>query len=184
MKLRQHATRCSLCSAHYGVRHNTEHVFLVYKSFAHFSWPLRYRLQDVNRVPWCFFLFVLYRSGASFLHFFIGPRGNWPASTRFILQRFLAIFKTRDPSEACTTHSFITVYIFQVIVHFSGSFPRFKAKFNYGTLLHVDTFDPRNKHTLNLDGDKTTAADAVETSPCSFSGKNDTILRICRTFRK
>ena len=29
---------------------------------------------------------------------------------------------------------------------FRGIFPRFKVKFNHGTLLHVETFDKRNKH--------------------------------------
>jgi len=31
---------------------------------------------------------------------------------------------------------------------FRGSFPRNKVEFNHGTLLHVQTFDKRNKHTL------------------------------------
>jgi hypothetical protein len=42
----------------------------------------------------------------------------------------------------------IAIYIFQVLVHFHGSFPQFKVNFNYGTLLHVNSFDTLNKHTV------------------------------------
>ena len=92
MKLRQHA-------AHYGVRHKHRTNLPCPQIFFHtFHGPFLTDSKTLIEYP-SGFSPVLYRSGASFLHFFIGPSGNWPTSTRFILLRFPSILKTRDPSE-------------------------------------------------------------------------------------
>lgn len=57
----------------------------------------------------------------------------------------------------------ITVHIFQVLVHFCGSFAQFKVTFDHNTLLHIETFDIWNKCAY-FDGDKTTTTDGIETS--------------------
>jgi hypothetical protein len=60
-----------------------------------------------------------------------------------------AFLKTREPSEDLyMTQTVIAAHMFQVLVHFSGSFPRLNVKFNHGTLLYVENFDTRNRHTL------------------------------------
>jgi hypothetical protein len=144
MKLRQHATRCSLCSAHYGVLHRPRTNLPCLQIFFHtFHGPFLIDSKTLIKYH-SGFPPVLYRSGASFRHVFIGPSGNWPVSTRFILQQFPAILKTREPSEDCTTRS--SLYTFFRSLHFSGSFPRFKVKFNHVMLPHVDTFDTEQTH--------------------------------------
>jgi hypothetical protein len=148
MKLRQHSTRCSLCSTVKECGTNFEQIFFSANLFPKFAWPLPYRLQDVQLVAKRY-LPVLHHNGASFLYIFIGPSGNKPAWARLILQGLPAFLKTCEPSEdLCTTQTVITVHRFWYTS--IAVFPQFKAKFNHVMLLHVENFDTRNKHTLTL----------------------------------
>jgi len=93
---------------------------------------------------------VLHPNGASLPHIVTGPSRNCPARTRIILQRFPAFLKMCEPSkDLCTTQS-SSSHIFQVLLHFHDSFSRFTVKFNHGILLHVESFDIFNNHTLTL----------------------------------
>jgi hypothetical protein len=44
--------------------------------------------------------------------------------------------------------SVIIVHIFQISVHFRGSFPRFKVKFDHGTMVDVENFDTRGNNAI------------------------------------
>ena len=66
------------------------------------------------------------------------------AWTRNIFQRFLASVETREPLQE--VHDSLIVHMFHVLVHFHGSFPRFKVKFNHGTLLNVEFYIHSSVH--------------------------------------
>ena len=51
-------------------------------------------------------------------------------------------------------NSVIITHIFQVLLHFRGSFSRFTVKFNHSMLLHVKTSDTWNNHMLTLTATK------------------------------
>lgn len=170
MKRRQHATRCSLFSPITEYATNIEQIILVCKSFFHtFHGLFLTDFKTLIRVP---------------LWLFAYPSSHWGECSPLLHwteRKVTGLDEVHSPAVPCHLEtvrsigrlhdSLITVHIFQVTVHFSGCFPRFKVKFNHATLLHVDTFDTRNKH-INFDGAKTTPSDAIETSPCSSSGKN------------
>ena len=71
---------------------------------------------------------------------------GWPGQGSFSTDSLLSL-KCTSYRVTCAQLRVITIHILQVFIHFHGSFPQFKVKFNYCMLLHVRTSDTRNTHT-------------------------------------
>jgi hypothetical protein len=141
----EHLTRCFLCWAVKEYDTNLEQIFLFGKSLSKIcladSLPTSGRSassQVVIRITMArvFSAFSLDRAEAGRL-----GRGS-SSSDPCLLEKARNIKRLVHDSD-CHRRTY-----FLVLVHFRGSFPRFKVKFNHGTLLHVETFNTRNIHTL------------------------------------